>query len=162
MSSLIAAQSSNDSMTNDSMTSTTVSSFPPTNESVRSRPRSMSSPLYAETNLGTREILVVKRRIDRDTAQIVREYGRLHSRRFCCCWRIPETAGKGYRCAQWMLHARATFACLRMRIFFADDGGAETCSTRLANGPISRLGSGWLRAELQTSDRPLYRQAFAR
>jgi dolichyl-phosphate beta-glucosyltransferase len=128
--------------------------IPAYNESVRIRPTLDELLRYTQEQNWTVEILVVNDGSTDDTAQIIREYGKLHPQVLLV--ENPGNRGKG------MLHARGDI-CLftdadlsspiteARRLFDAIDQGADIA-----------IGSRWLRSELQTERQPLYRQAFGR
>jgi dolichyl-phosphate beta-glucosyltransferase len=134
--------------------------IPAYNESVRIRPTLDEILRYARGQNWDAEILVVNDGSRDDTAQIVREYGRLHPQ--ILLLENPGNRGKGYSVRNGMLHARGDI-CLftdadlsspmseSHRLFEAIDRGADIA-----------IGSRWLKTEMQTEPQPLYRQLFGR
>jgi dolichyl-phosphate beta-glucosyltransferase len=134
--------------------------IPAYNESVRIRPTLDELLRYTQEQNWTVEILVVNDGSTDDTAQIIREYGKLHPQVLLV--ENPGNRGKGFSVRNGMLHARGDI-CLftdadlsspiteARRLFDAIDQGADIA-----------IGSRWLRSELQTERQPLYRQAFGR
>src|ERR1017187_6042761 len=78
--------------------------IPAYNESVRIRPTLDALLRYAREQDWDAEILVVNDGSSDDTAQIVREYGRLHPQ--VLLLDNPGNRGKGYSVRNGMLHAR--------------------------------------------------------
>jgi dolichyl-phosphate beta-glucosyltransferase len=134
--------------------------IPAYNESVRIRPTLDELLRYTQEQNWTVEILVVNDGSTDDTAQIIREYGKLHPQVLLV--ENPGNRGKGFSVRNGMLHARGDI-CLftdadlsspiteAHRLFGAIDQGADIA-----------IGSRWLQSELQTERQPLYRQAFGR
>ncbi len=107
--------------------------IPAYNESSRIRPTLDALLSYTREQNWDAEILVVNDGSHDDTAQVVREYGKLHPQILLV--ENPGNRGKGYSVRNGMLHAR---------------------------GDICLFTDADLSSELQTERQPLYRQAFGR
>src|ERR1700678_4128145 len=134
--------------------------IPAYNEGVRIRPTLHALLCHVQEQNWEVEILVVNDGSSDDTAQIVREFGKVHPQVLLI--ENPGNRGKGFSVRNGMLHARGDI-CLftdadlsspiteAPKLFDAIDGGADIA-----------IGSRWLRTELQTGPQPLYRQLFGR
>jgi glycosyltransferase involved in cell wall biosynthesis len=95
-----------------------------------------------------------------DTAQIVREYGKLHPQ--VVLLENPGNRGKGYSVRNGMLHADGDICLFTDADLSSPITEAAKLFEALAGGADIAIGSRWLRPELQTERQSLLRQAFGR
>jgi len=126
--------------------------IPAYNESVRIR--------YTRGQNWDAEILVVNDGSRDDTAQIVREYGRLHPQ--ILLLENPGNRGKGYSVRNGMLHARGDICLFTDADLSSPMTESQKLFEAIERGADIAIGSRWLRTELQTEPQPLYRQVFGR
>src|ERR1039457_3771219 len=134
--------------------------IPAYNESVRLRPTLDELLRFARQEGWDAEILVVNDGSSDDTAQIVREYGKLHPQ--VLLLENPGNRGKGYSVRNGMLHARGDICMFRDAELSSPMSEARKQFDAIGRGADIAIGSRWLQAELQTERQPLYRQAFGR
>jgi dolichyl-phosphate beta-glucosyltransferase len=134
--------------------------IPAYNESVRLRPTLDELLRYTQEQNWDVEILVVNDGSTDDTAQIVREYGRLHPQVLLV--ENPGNRGKGYSVRNGMLHARGNICLFMDADLSSPMSEAPKLFDAIAEGADIAIGSRWLRTELQTERQPLYRQLFGR
>ena len=134
--------------------------IPAYNESVRIRPTLDEILRYARGQNWDAEILVVNDGSRDDTAQIVREYGRLHPQ--ILLLENPGNRGKGYSVRNGMLHARGDICLFTDADLSSPMTESQKLFEAIERGADIAIGSRWLRTELQTEPQPLYRQAFGR
>jgi glycosyltransferase involved in cell wall biosynthesis len=134
--------------------------IPAYNESVRIRPTLDEILRYTRGQNWDAEILVVNDGSRDDTAQIVREYGRLHPQ--ILLLENPGTRGKGYSVRNGMLHARGDICLFTDADLSSPMTESQKLFEAIERGADIAIGSRWLRTELQTEPQPLYRQAFGR
>src|ERR1017187_951520 len=134
--------------------------IPAYNESVRLRPTLDELLRFARKKAWAGEILVVNDGSSDDTAQIVREYGRLHPQ--VLLLENPGNRGKGYSVRNGMLHARGDICLFTDADLSSPVTEAQKLFDAIGRGADIAIGSRWLRVELQTERQPLYRQAFGR
>jgi glycosyltransferase involved in cell wall biosynthesis len=145
---------------NDPMPMTFTFVVPAYNESVRLRPTLDELLRYTqEQNWGV-EILVVNDGSTDDTAQIVREYGKLHPQ--VLLLENHGNRGKGYSVRNGMLHARGDICLFTDADLSSPITEAQKLFDAISDGADIAIGSRWLRTELQTEPQPLYRQLFGR
>ena len=130
------------------------------NESVRIRPTLDELLRFTQEQNWDAEILVVNDGSRDDTAQIVREYGRLHPQVLLV--ENPGNRGKGYSVRNGMLHARGDICLFTDADLSSPMTEAQKLFDSIDRGADIAIGSRWLRAELQTERQPLYRQVFGR
>jgi dolichyl-phosphate beta-glucosyltransferase len=134
--------------------------IPAYNESVRIRPTLDELLRYTRGQNWDAEILVVNDGSRDDTAQIVREYGRLHPQ--ILLLENPGNRGKGYSVRNGMLHARGDICLFTDADLSSPMTESQTLFEAIEQGADIAIGSRWLRTELQTEPQPLYRQVFGR
>ena len=134
--------------------------IPAYNESVRIRPTLDEILRYARGQNWDAEILVVNDGSRDDTAQIVREYGRLHPQ--ILLLENPGNRGKGYSVRNGMLHARGDICLFTDADLSSPMTESQKLFEAIERGADIAIGSRWLRTELQTEPQPLYRQVFGR
>jgi glycosyltransferase involved in cell wall biosynthesis len=134
--------------------------IPAYNESVRIRPTLDEILRYTRGQNWDAEILVVNDGSRDDTAQIVREYGRLHPQ--ILLLENPGNRGKGYSVRNGMLHARGDICLFTDADLSSPMTESQKLFEAIERGADIAIGSRWLRTELQTEPQPLYRQAFGR
>jgi dolichyl-phosphate beta-glucosyltransferase len=134
--------------------------IPAYNESVRLRPTIDELLRYAREQNWDVEILVVNDGSIDDTAQIVREYGRLHPQVLLV--ENPGNHGKGYSVRNGMLHAHGDICLFTDADLSSPMTEASKLFHAIEQGADIAIGSRWLRKELQTEPQPLYRQLFGR
>jgi dolichyl-phosphate beta-glucosyltransferase len=134
--------------------------IPAYNESARLRPTLQTLLRHIEAQNWDAEILVVNDGSTDDTAQIVREYGKLHPQVLLV--ENPGNRGKGFSVRNGMLHARGDICLFSDADLSSPITEAQKLFDAISRGADIAIGSRWLRAELQTERQPLYRQAFGR
>ncbi len=134
--------------------------IPAYNESVRIRPTLDELLRYLREQAWDAEILVVNDGSSDNTAEIVREYGKLHPQVLLV--ENPGNRGKGYSVRNGMLHARGDVCLFTDADLSSPITEAPKLFDAIAQGADIAIGSRWLRTELQTERQPLYRQAFGR
>jgi glycosyltransferase involved in cell wall biosynthesis len=134
--------------------------IPSYNESARIRPTLDEILRYVQEQNWDVEILVVNDGSSDDTAQIVREYGKLHPQ--VLLLENPGNRGKGYSVRNGMLHARGDICLFTDADLSSPITEARKLFDALAEGADIAIGSRWLRSELQTERQSLLRQAFGR
>jgi len=134
--------------------------IPAYNESVRIRPTLHALLRQVQEQNWDAEILVVNDGSSDDTAQIVREYGKLHPQILLV--ENPGNRGKGYSVRNGMLHARGDICLFTDADLSSPLTEAQKLFDAIGQGADIAIGSRWLRVELQTERQPLYRQAFGR
>jgi glycosyltransferase involved in cell wall biosynthesis len=133
---------------------------PAYNESGRLRPTLDALLRFIQEENWDAEILVVNDGSKDDTAQVVREYGKLHPQ--VLLLENPGNRGKGYSVRNGMLHARGDICLFTDADLSSPIEEARKLLAALAQGADVAIGSRWLKSELQTERQPLYRQAFGR
>ena len=134
--------------------------IPAYNESVRIRPTLHEILRHIQEQNWDAEILVVNDGSSDDTAQIVREYGKLHPQ--VLLLENPGNRGKGYSVRNGMLHARGDICLFTDADLSSPITEAQRLFDAIDHGADLAIGSRWLRADLQTERQPLYRQLFGR
>jgi dolichyl-phosphate beta-glucosyltransferase len=134
--------------------------IPAYNESSRIRPTLDAILLYIQERNWDAEVLVVNDGSSDHTAEIVREYGRIHPR--IQLVENPGNRGKGYSVRNGMLHARGEICLFTDADLSSPIIEAQKLFDAIGQGADIAIGSRWLRTELQTERQPLYRQAFGR
>ncbi|MGB8013328.1 MAG: dolichyl-phosphate beta-glucosyltransferase [Terriglobales bacterium] len=134
--------------------------IPAYNESSRIRPTLDALLRYVGEQKWDAEIVVVNDGSRDDTAEIVREYGKVHSQ--IVLVENPGNHGKGYSVRNGMLHARGDICLFTDADLSAPISEAPKLFDAIGRGADVAIGSRWLRVELQTERQPLYRQAFGR
>jgi glycosyltransferase involved in cell wall biosynthesis len=134
--------------------------IPAYNESVRIRPTLDELLRYLREQAWDAEILVVNDGSSDNTAEIVREYGKLHPQVLLV--ENPGNRGKGYSVRNGMMHARGDVCLFTDADLSSPITEAPKLFDAIAQGADIAIGSRWLRTELQTERQPLYRQAFGR
>ena len=134
--------------------------IPAFNESVRIRPTLHALLRHLQEQNWDAEILVVNDGSSDDTAQIVREFGKLHPQVLLV--ENPGNRGKGYSVRNGMLHARGDICLFTDADLSSPISEAQKLFDAIASGADIAIGSRWLRTELQTERQPLYRQLFGR
>jgi dolichyl-phosphate beta-glucosyltransferase len=134
--------------------------IPAYNESVRIRPTLHALLRHIQEQNWDAEILVVNDGSSDDTAQIIREFGKLHSQVLLV--ENPGNRGKGYSVRNGMLHARGDICLFTDADLSSPITEAQKLFDAIARGADIAIGSRWLRTELQTERQPLYRQVFGR
>jgi glycosyltransferase involved in cell wall biosynthesis len=133
---------------------------PAYNESGRLRPTLDALLRFIQEENWDAEILVVNDGSKDDTAQVVREYGKLHPQ--VLLLENPGNRGKGYSVRNGMLHARGDICLFSDADLSSPIEEARKLLAALTQGADVAIGSRWLKSELQTERQPLYRQAFGR
>jgi glycosyltransferase involved in cell wall biosynthesis len=134
--------------------------IPAYNESARIRPTLDDLLRYIQEQNWDAEILVVNDGSTDDTAQIVRDYGKLHAQ--VRLLENPGNRGKGYSVRNGMLHARGDIGLFTDADLSSPIAEAQKLFAAIGRGADIAMGSRWLRVELQTERQPLYRQLFGR
>jgi dolichyl-phosphate beta-glucosyltransferase len=134
--------------------------IPAYNESSRLRPTLDTLLRYVHDQQWDVEILVVNDGSTDDTAQVVREYGKIHPE--ILLLENPGNRGKGFSVRNGMLHARGNICFFTDADLSSPIEEAQKLLAALDAGADVAIGSRWLNAELQTERQPLYRQAFGR
>lgn len=134
--------------------------IPAYNEGVRLRPTLHALIRHIQEQNWDAEILVVNDGSTDDTAQIVREYGKMHPQVLLV--ENPGNRGKGFSVRNGMLHARGDICLFSDADLSSPISEAQKLFDAITQGADIAIGSRWLRAELQTERQPLYRQAFGR
>jgi dolichyl-phosphate beta-glucosyltransferase len=134
--------------------------IPAYNESSRLRPTLDTLLRYVHDQQWDVEILVVNDGSTDDTAQVVREYGKIHPEILLV--ENPGNRGKGFSVRNGMLHARGNICLFTDADLSSPIEEAQKLLAALNAGADVAIGSRWLKAELQTERQPLYRQAFGR
>jgi glycosyltransferase involved in cell wall biosynthesis len=134
--------------------------IPAYNESSRIRPTLDEVLRYSQERSWEVEILVVDDGSRDETAQIVREYGKVHPQILLV--ENPGNRGKGYSVRNGMLHARGDICLFTDADLSSPISEAQKLFDAIAGGADIAIGSRWLRSDLQTERQPLYRQAFGR
>jgi len=142
------------------MTQTYSIVIPAYNESARIRPTLDEILRHVRDQAWDAEILVVNDGSRDDTAQIVREYGKLHPQ--VLLLENPGNRGKGYSVRNGMLHARGDICLFSDADLSSPITEARKLFDALAAGADIAIGSRWLRPDLQTERQSLLRQAFGR
>jgi dolichyl-phosphate beta-glucosyltransferase len=134
--------------------------IPAYNESGRLRPTLDELLRYSREHHWDVEIVVVDDGSHDDTAQIVREYGKLHPK--IRLVENPGNRGKGYSVRNGMMHAHGDICLFTDADLSSPMSEAQHLFDAIARGADIAIGSRWLRAELQTERQPLYRQLLGR
>jgi dolichyl-phosphate beta-glucosyltransferase len=134
--------------------------IPAYNEGVRIRPTLHALLRHVQEQNWEVEILVVNDGSSDDTAQIVREFGKVHPQ--VLLLENPGNRGKGYSVRNGMLHARGNICLFTDADLSSPITEAQKLFDAIDRGADIAIGSRWLRTELQTERQPLYRQAFGR
>ena len=134
--------------------------IPAYNEGVRIRPTLHALLCHVQEQNWEVEILVVNDGSSDDTAQIVREFGKVHPQ--VLLLENPGNRGKGYSVRNGMLHARGDICLFTDADLSSPITEAQKLFDAIDRGADIAIGSRWLRTELQTERQPLYRQAFGR
>lgn len=134
--------------------------IPAYNESSRLRPTLDAILRYTQEQKWEVEILVVNDGSTDDTAQVVREYGKINPRILLV--ENPGNRGKGYSVRNGMLHARGDVCLFSDADLSSPIEEAAKLLAAINQGADVVIGSRWLKSELQTERQPLYRQAFGR
>jgi glycosyltransferase involved in cell wall biosynthesis len=134
--------------------------IPAYNESARLRPTLDTLLRYVHDQKWDVEILVVNDGSSDDTAQVIREYGKVHPE--ILLLENPGNRGKGFSVRNGMLHARGNICLFTDADLSSPIEEAQKLLTAINAGADVAIGSRWLKAELQTERQPLYRQAFGR
>src|ERR1035441_2672349 len=131
--------------------------IPAYNESVRLRPTLDELLRFARQEGWDAEILVVNDGSSDDTAQIVREYGKLHPQ--VLLLENPGNRGKGYSVRNGFLHARGEICLFTDADLSSPMSEARKLFDAVGRGADIAIGSRWLQAEVQTGLQPLHPQA---
>ncbi len=134
--------------------------IPAYNESARIRPTLDELLRYVREQSRDAEILVVNDGSSDETAEIVRDYGKLHPQ--VRLVENPGNRGKGFSVRNGMLHARGDICLFTDADLSSPMTEAHKLFDAINQGADIAIGSRWLRAELQTERQPLYRQLFGR
>jgi glycosyltransferase involved in cell wall biosynthesis len=134
--------------------------IPAYNESARLRPTLDTLLQYVHDQKWDVEILVVNDGSSDDTAQVIREYGKVHPE--ILLLENPGNRGKGFSVRNGMLHARGKICLFTDADLSSPIEEAQKLLAAINAGADVAIGSRWLKAELQTERQPLYRQAFGR
>lgn len=134
--------------------------IPAYNESARLRPTLDTLLRYVHDQKWDVEILVVNDGSSDDTAQVIREYGKVHPE--ILLLENPGNRGKGFSVRNGMLHARGKICLFTDADLSSPIEEAQKLLAAINAGADVAIGSRWLKAELQTERQPLYRQAFGR
>jgi dolichyl-phosphate beta-glucosyltransferase len=134
--------------------------IPAYNESSRIRPTLEKILRYSKKQNWDMEIVVVDDGSRDDTAEIIREYGKVHPQIHLV--ENPGNHGKGYSVRNGMLHAQGDICLFTDADLSSPIGEAQKLFEAIGEGADIAIGSRWLRAELQTERQPLYRQLLGR
>jgi dolichyl-phosphate beta-glucosyltransferase len=134
--------------------------IPAYNESSRIRPTLDEILRYSKERGWSIEVLVVNDGSRDNTAEIIREYGRVHPQ--IQLVESPGNHGKGYSVRNGMLHAHGDICLFTDADLSSPISEAQKLFDAIASGADVAIGSRWLRAELQTERQPLYRQLLGR
>jgi len=133
---------------------------PAYNESSRIRPTLDEILRYTAEQNWDAEIVVVDDGSRDDTAEVIREYSRAHSK--IRLIQNPGNRGKGFSVRNGMLNARGDICLFTDADLSSPISEAQKLFAAIGGGADVVIGSRWLRAELQTERQPLYRQLFGR
>lgn len=133
---------------------------PAYNESNRIRPTLDEVLRYSRERNWDVEIIVVNDGSRDDTAEIIREYGKVHPQIHLV--ENPGNHGKGYSVRNGMLHANGDICLFTDADLSSPISEAQRLFDAIDSGADIAIGSRWLRAELQTERQPLYRQVLGR
>jgi len=133
--------------------------IPAYNESNRIRPTLDELLRYSRERNWDVEIVVVNDGSRDNTAEIIREYGKIHPQ--IRLVENPGNHGKGYSVRNGILHARGDICLFTDADLSSPISEAQHLFDATAAADIA-IGSRWLRAELQTERQPLYRQLLGR
>jgi len=134
--------------------------IPAYNESSRIRPTLDEILRYSREHNWEIEIVVVSDGSRDNTAEIIREYGKVHPQVI-----LVENAGnhgKGYSVRNGMLNAQGAICLFTDADLSSPICEAEKLFAAIEQGADIAIGSRWLRSELQTERQPLYRQLLGR
>jgi glycosyltransferase involved in cell wall biosynthesis len=106
------------------------------------------------------EILVVNDGSRDNTAEIIREYARVHPS--VKLIENPGNRGKGYSVRNGMTHAQGDVLLFSDADLSSPIYEAQKLFEAVEAGADVAIGSRWLRADLQTERQPLHRQLFGR
>jgi len=134
--------------------------IPAYNESNRIRPTLDEVLRYFRERGWDVEIIVVNDGSRDDTADIIREYGKIHPQIHLV--ENPGNHGKGYSVRNGMLHAHGDICLFTDADLSSPTTEAQHLFDAITAGADIAIGSRWLRAELQTERQPLYRQLLGR
>ena len=134
--------------------------IPAYNESSRIRPTLDKMLDHIGSVHWDAEILVVDDGSHDATAEIVREYARIHPQ--VRLVQNPGNRGKGFSVCNGMLHAAGDICLFTDADLSSPITEAQKLFDAIGAGADIAIGSRWLRAELQTERQPLYRQLFGR
>jgi glycosyltransferase involved in cell wall biosynthesis len=134
--------------------------IPAYNESSRIRPTLDEVLRYVREQKWEVEILVVNDGSRDDTADVIREYARVHPQ--VRLVENPGNRGKGFSVRNGMLHARGDICLFSDADLSSPIAEANKLFQAIAAGADVAFGSRWMNSELQTERQPLYRQAFGR
>jgi dolichyl-phosphate beta-glucosyltransferase len=134
--------------------------IPAYNESNRIRPTLDEMLRYSRERGWDIEIVVVNDGSRDDTAEIIREYGKVHPQ--IRLVQNPGNHGKGYSVRNGMLSAHGDICLFTDADLSSPLSEAMHLFDAIRQGADIAIGSRWLRAELQTERQPLYRQLLGR
>ncbi len=134
--------------------------IPAYNESSRIRPTLDELLRFTRERNWDVEILVVDDGSRDDTAQIVRDYGKINPHVLLV--ENPGNRGKGFSVRNGMLHAQGDICLFTDADLSSPMSEAQKLFDAIVGGADIAIGSRWLCAELQTERQPLYRQLFGR
>ena len=134
--------------------------IPAYNESVRIIPTLDRVLAYIQQQGWEAEIVVVNDGSRDDTAEIVRDYasGSASVRLV----ENPGNRGKGYSVRNGILHAKGAVVLFTDADLSSPIEEASKLVDSIHRGSDVAIGSRWLRADLQTTRQPLYRQVLGR
>src|ERR1700677_3150211 len=134
--------------------------IPAYNEGVRIRPTLHALLCHVQEQNWEVEILVVNDGSSDDTAQIVREFGKVHPD--VRLLENPGNRGKGYSVRNGMLNATGDVMLFTDADLSSPIREASKLFEAIAQGADAAIGSRWLQAELQTERQPWFRQLYGR
>ena len=134
--------------------------IPAYNESVRIIPTLDRVLAYIQQQGWEAEIVVVNDGSRDDTAELVRDYARGSAG--VRLVENPGNRGKGYSVRNGILHARGAVVLFTDADLSSPIEEASKLVDSIHQGNDVAIGSRWLRADLQTTRQPLYRQILGR
>lgn len=115
---------------------------------------------YVRQEQFSSEIIVVNDGSKDDTAEVVRQFSKMHPD--VRLLENPGNRGKGYSVRNGMLHAQGDLMLFSDADLSSPITEAGKLFAAIGQGADVAIGSRWLRADLQTERQPWYRQLYGR